>query len=77
MVLVIYYTCKMTANVRSINIKNHTYYLFNNIINIKNFDSNLLTKDKKSYKNIDIYYTGYITIKKLMIMILIVQILCI
>ena len=77
MVLVIYYTCKMTANVRSINIKNHTYYLFNNIINIKNFDSNLLTKDKKSYKNIDIYYIGYITIKKLMIMILIVQILCI
>ena len=77
MVLVIYYTCKMTANVRSINIKNHTYYLFNNIINIKNFDSNLLTKDKKSYKNIDIYYIGYITIKKLMIMILIVQIPCI
>ena len=77
MVLVIYYTCKMTANVRSINIKNHTYYLFNNIINIKNFDSNLLKKDKKSYKNIDIYYIGYITIKKLMIMILIVQILCI
>ena len=77
MVLVIYYTCKMTANVRSINIKNHTYYLFNNIINIKNFDSNLLTKDKKSYKNVDIYYIGYITIKKLMIMILIVQILCI
>ena len=77
MVLVIYYTCKMTANVKSINIKNHTYYLFNNIINIKNFDSNLLKKDKKSYKNIDIYYIGYITIKKLMIMILIVQILCI
>ena len=72
MVLVIYYTCKMTANVQSINIKNHTYYLFNDIINIKNFDSNILKKDKKSYKNIDIYYIGYLTIKKLMIMILIV-----
>ena len=33
------------------------------MINIKNFDSDLLKIDKKSYKNIDIYYTGYITIK--------------
>ena len=31
------------------------------MINIENFDSNLLKKEKKSYKNIDIYYTGYIT----------------
>ena len=38
------------------------------MINIKNFDSNLLKIEKKSYKNIDIYYIGYITIKKLMIM---------
>ena len=33
------------------------------MINIEGFDSNLLKIDKKSYKNIDIYYTGYITIK--------------
>ena len=33
------------------------------MINIKNFDSNLLKIDKKSYKNINIYYIGYITIK--------------
>ena len=33
------------------------------MINIKNFDSNLLKIDKKSYKNIDIYDIGYITIK--------------
>ena len=40
--------------------------LFNNdIINIDEFDSNLLKIDKKSYKDIDIYYTGYITIKKI------------
>ena len=32
--------------------------------NIKNFQSNLLKIDKKSYKDIDIYYIGYITIKK-------------
>ena len=33
------------------------------MINIKNFDSNLLKIDKKSYKNIGVYYIGYITIK--------------
>ena len=35
------------------------------MINIKEFDSNLLKIDKKSHKNIDIYYIGYITIKKI------------
>ena len=35
------------------------------MINIKKSDSNLLKIDKKSYKNIDIYNTGYITIKKI------------
>ena len=34
------------------------------MINIKNFHSNLLKIDKKSCKDIDIYYIGYITIKK-------------
>ena len=34
------------------------------MINIKNFHSNLLKRDKKSYKDIDIYCIGYITIKK-------------
>ena len=33
------------------------------MINIKNFDSNLLKIDKNSYKNIDSYYNGYLTIK--------------
>ena len=33
------------------------------MINTKNFDPNLLKIDKKSYKNIDIYYIGYITMK--------------
>ena len=52
------------GEVKEINIKNRTYYFFNDIINIKEFDSNLLKIDKKSYKDIDIYYIGYITIKK-------------
>ena len=33
--------------------------------NIEDFDSNLLEIDKKPYKNIDIYYVGYITIKSI------------
>ena len=51
------------GQVKEINIKNQTYF-FDDMINIKNFHSNLLKIDKKSYKNIDIYYIGYITIKK-------------
>ena len=48
-----------------INIKNRTDYFYSNIIDLKNFDAKLLKIDKKSYKNIDIYYMGYITIKKI------------
>ena len=33
------------------------------MINIKDFDLNVLKIDKKSYKTIDIYYIGYITVK--------------
>ena len=49
---------------KQINIKNRTYYFYNDIIDLRNFRSNLLKSDKKSYKNINIYYIGYITIKK-------------
>ena len=52
-------------NIEQINIKNRTYYFFNNMINIKDFDSSLIKIDKNSYKNIGIYNTGYITIKKI------------
>ena len=37
-------------------------YFHNDIINIEEFNSNLLKIDKKSYKNIDIFYIGYIKI---------------
>ena len=53
------------GKVKQIEIKNRTYYFYNDIINIEEFDSNLLKIDKKSYKDIDIYYIGYITIKKI------------
>ena len=41
------------------NIKNRFYYLYRNLIDIKNFDAEFLKIDKKSYKRIDIYYIGY------------------
>ena len=46
---------------KEMNIKTRTYYFYNDLINIKDFDPKLLKPDKKSYKNIDIYYIGYIT----------------
>ena len=46
-----------------INIKNRTYCLLNDLIKIKDFNPALLKIDKKSYKNIDIYYIRYITMK--------------
>ena len=52
-------------NIKEINIKNRTYYFFNDMINIEDFDSSLLKTDKKLYKNIGIYNIGHITIKKI------------
>ena len=48
------------GSIKNINFKNRTYYFSDDMINIKNFDSSLLKLDKKSYKNIAIYYIGYI-----------------
>ena len=51
-----------------INIKDRTYYFFDDMINIKDSGWSLLKLDKKLYKNIGIYNIWYIAIKKLMIM---------
>ena len=51
------------GTVKQIDIKNQTYYFYNDMININKFDSNLLKTDKKSYEHIGIYNIGYITIK--------------
>ena len=53
------------GEVKQINIKNRTYYFYNDMINLKNFQPDLLKIDRKSYKNIGIYNIGYITIKKI------------
>ena len=51
------------GNIKEINIKNRIDYFFDDMINIEDFDPNSLKIDKKLYKNINIYYIGYITIK--------------
>ena len=53
------------GNIKQINIKNRTYYFRNDIINIEEIDSNELKIDKKLFKEIHIYYIGYITIKRI------------
>ena len=52
------------GKVKQIDIKNRTYYFYNDMVNIKKFDLNLLKINKKSYKDIGIYNIGYITVKK-------------
>ena len=62
-------TCTQTTfiKVKQINTKNRTYYFYNDQINLKDFDARLLKVDKKNYNKINIYYIGYVTVKKLLI----------
>ena len=53
------------GKIRQINIKNRTYYFYNDQIDLKDFDARLLKIDKKDFNEIDIYYIGYVTIKKI------------
>lgn len=46
-------------------MKNHAYYLFDNRINAKYLDQNKIKINEKPYKNIQIYCSGYVTIKGL------------
>ena len=49
---------KMTT--KQLDIENRTYYFYNNLINVLNFEQGNLNIDKKTWKGIDIYYTGYV-----------------
>ena len=53
------------GEIKQRNIKNRTYYFYNNIIDLKDFDAWLLKVDKKLNKSIGIYNIGWITIKKI------------
>ena len=49
---------------KQLNIKNRTYYFYNGLINLKDFNPNILKLDKKSFNYISMYYLGYLTKKK-------------
>ena len=46
----------MSKKVKEIDIKNRTYYFFNDMINIKTFDPNNIKLGEKPYKNILLYF---------------------
>ena len=52
------------GKIKQINIKNRTYYFYNDQINLKDFDASLLKVDKKDYNEIDIYHIGYVTFQE-------------
>ena len=54
---------------KEIDIKNRTYYFYNDLINIKNFDPNMLKLDEKTVLNNSVYYTGYVTKRQNIILI--------
>ena len=49
--------------IKQLNIKNRTYYFYNDLINLENFNPSLLKLDKNSSIDINIYYIGYVTKK--------------
>ena len=53
------------GSIKEINIKERTYYFYNDIIDIETFDSKNLKLDKKTYKDFDICNSGYVTSKKI------------
>ena len=62
-----YQSYKMRV-VKQINIKNRTYYFYNDMINIKNFDPILLKIDRKSYKILVFIILDILQLTKMMIM---------
>ena len=50
---------------KEINIKNRTYYFYNDIINLDEFGESKIKVDKKAFNDIDIYYLGYMHKKKI------------
>ena len=53
------------GEIKQINIKNRTYYFYNDQIDLKNFDAKLIKIDQNDYNEIDIYYIAYVTVKKI------------
>ena len=45
---------------KQLNIQNRAYYFYNDLISLWNFNERNLKVDKKSWKDLDIYYLDYI-----------------
>ena len=46
--------------IKQLNIKNRAYYFYNDLINVLKFEASNLKLDKKTWRDIDIYYIGYV-----------------
>ena len=55
------------GKVKQIEIKNHTYFFYNDMINVKNFESNLLKIDKNITKALIFTILDTLQLKKLVI----------
>ena len=47
------------GEIKQIIVKNRTYYFYNNIINLDEFDGSKIKVDRKNFNDIDIYHLGY------------------
>ena len=53
------------GELKQMNIKNQTYYFYNDIIDLDEFDGSKIKVDKKSFNDIGIYYLGYECMKRI------------
>ena len=53
------------GEIKQINIKNWTYYFYNGVINLDEFDESKIKVDKKDFNDINIYYLDYEYKKKI------------
>ena len=49
---------------KQLNIKNRSYYFYNDLINVLTFEGSNSKIDKKIWKDIDIYFIGYVDKKQ-------------
>ena len=47
------------GEIKMINVKNWSYYFYNDIPNLNEFDGSNIKADRKNFSDIDIYYLGY------------------
>ena len=47
------------GEIKQVNIKNRTYYFYNDIKNIDEFDESKIKVGRENFNDIDIYYLGY------------------